>query len=78
MSHRTMEIEAEIEEQRDRLADTVGQLAHKLDVKAQAKERAADLKERVTTAGGKPRPALIVAGAGLVVAAGLLVWWRRR
>ncbi|HEY3528791.1 MAG TPA: DUF3618 domain-containing protein [Nocardioides sp.] len=77
MSNNTSQIEAEIEEQRDRLADTVDQLAHKLDVKAQAKERAADLKDRVTTAGGKPRPALLVAGAGLVVAVGLLVWWRR-
>ena len=36
----TADIEADIEAQREHLADTVDQLAHKLDVKAQAKERA--------------------------------------
>ena len=39
-------IETDIEVQREHLADTVDQLAHKLDVKAQAKERAAQLKEQ--------------------------------
>jgi hypothetical protein len=78
MSHDPASIEAEIEAQREQLAETVDQLAHKLDVKAQAKERAADLKDRATTATGKPRPELVVAMVGAVVAVGLLVWWRRR
>jgi hypothetical protein len=75
---RTADIEAEIEAQRDHLAETVDQLAHKLDVKAQAKERAADLKDRATTDSGKPRPLLLVGAAGVVAVAGLLMWRRLR
>jgi Protein of unknown function (DUF3618) len=75
---RSVELEAEIEAQRDHLADTVDQLSHKLDVKAQAKERAADIKDRATTESGKPRPELLAAGAGVLVLLGLLFWWRRR
>jgi hypothetical protein len=76
---RTAQLEAEIEAQRDHLAETVDQLAHKLDVKAQAKERAADIKDRATTDNGRPRPQLLVACVGgTVVLIGLFVWWRRR
>jgi hypothetical protein len=75
---KTADLEAEIEEQREHLADTVDQLAHKLDVKSQAKERAEDLKNRITTDDGKPRPAVYAAVAGVLMATGLLVWWRRR
>ena len=74
----TADIEAEIEAQREHLADTVDQLAHKLDVKAQAQERFADVKDRATTDTGKPRPALLAAGFGVVATVVLLVWWRRR
>lgn len=74
----TADIEAEIEAQREHLADTVDQLAHKLDVKAQAKERASQVKDRATTDAGRPRPELFGALVGLVLVAGLVVWWRRR
>jgi hypothetical protein len=74
----TARLEAEIEAQRDDLAETIDQLAHKLDVKSQAKERAAELKARATTDGGKPRPELVAALAGVLVLGGLVVWWRRR
>jgi Protein of unknown function (DUF3618) len=78
MSDQTAQLEADIQAQRDHLAETVDQLAHKLDVKAQAKERAADLKDRATTQDGRPRPDLVAAAAGVVVLTGLLLRWRRR
>lgn len=68
MSNRTPEqIEAEIEEQRAQLAATVDQLSAKLDVKA-----------RMTTDSGRPRPEVLAAAGSLAVLAVALVWWRRR
>jgi hypothetical protein len=75
---RTADLEAQIEEQRDQLADTVDQLTHKLDVKTQAKERAAQVADRATTDDGLPRPELVAAAITVVLLAGALVWWRRR
>jgi hypothetical protein len=74
----TAQLQAEIEAQRERLADTVDQLTHKLDVKTQAKERVAVVKDRATTDSGTPRPELVAAAVGVVVVAAVLVWWRRR
>ncbi|MFZ2015510.1 MAG: DUF3618 domain-containing protein [Nocardioides sp.] len=74
---RTAELEAQIAAQRDHLAETVDQLAHKLDVKAQAKERAALVADRATTADGKPRPELVAAAAVALVLTGILLWGRR-
>ena len=75
---RTTELEAQIEAQRDELAETVDQLAHKLDVKAQAKERAVQMADRATTDDGKPRPELMAAAITVALLAAVLVWWRRR
>lgn len=64
------EIEADIVRQREELAATVGQLQAKLDVKARAQDKVAELKDRATTSSGSPRPELIggaVAVLGLVV-----------
>jgi hypothetical protein len=77
-NERTSRLEAEIEAQREQLADTVDRLTHKLDVKTQARERVADVRDRATTDTGGPRPELVAAVVGIVVVAGLLVWWRRR
>ncbi len=74
----TARLEAEIEAQREQLADTVDRLTHKLDVKTQARERVADVRDRATTDTGGPRPELVAAVVGIVVVAGLLVWWHRR
>ena len=74
----TAEIEADIQRQRDHLADTVDQLSHKLDVKAQARERAARLQDRVTTSSGKPRPELVAGAVVAVAAVAVLVWWGHR
>lgn len=68
MSHRRPEqIEAEIEAQRQQLAATVDELTHKLDV-----------KDRMTTDSGRPRPeVLAVAGAALVAVVAVVLWRRR-
>jgi Protein of unknown function (DUF3618) len=72
-------IEADIQRQRDELAATVSALHDRLDVKARAKDKAAELRDRATTETGKPRPELVAVGiataAGLV---GLVVWRSRR
>jgi hypothetical protein len=72
------EIQADIERQREQLAVTVDQLSHKLDVKAQTKAKVADVRDRATTDDGKPRPEVLGAVAGALLAVGLLVWWRSR
>jgi hypothetical protein len=77
-SRTTSQIEADIQRQRDHLADTVDLLSNKLDVKAQAKERAAHLQDRATTDSGKPRPELVAGAVALVALVAGLVWWRRR
>jgi len=74
----TAEIEADIQRQRDHLADTVDQLSQKLDVKAQARQRAATLKARVTDGGGRPRPEVVVGAVVVVAVVAGMVWWRRR
>jgi type VI protein secretion system component VasF len=61
------QLEADIAVQRAQLADTVDQLSHKLDVKAQAKERL----DRV-------RPQQVVIAVGAVLVVGALLWWARR
>lgn len=83
------EIQADIERQREQLAQTVDQLGHKLDVKAQTKAKVEDVRvqtkakvedvrDRATTDAGKPRPEVLGAAAAVVVGIGLIIWLRRR
>jgi MYXO-CTERM domain-containing protein len=72
------EIEADIERQREQLAATVDELQARLDVKARAKDKAAELRDRATTDTGKPRPELLGAAAAALAVIGLVVWRRRR
>lgn len=84
-------IESDIERTREDLAQTVDQLAAKLDVKTRirnslddAKNDAANrlrtMRDRATDAEGKPTPTVTAIGVGLVatVAAAIaMTWWRR-
>lgn len=72
------ELEREVERNREELARTVDALHHKLDVKAQARERADRLRASATTEDGKPRPAVLTAVGAAVTGIVLLVWLRRR
>lgn len=78
-------VQRDIEQTRERLAETVDQLQAKFDVKARATAGAQDAKQRALTkvvdSEGRPRPAALTA-AGAVVAGVLAVvavkMWRRR
>jgi hypothetical protein len=77
--HKTPEqLEAEIAQQREQLADTVDQLAAKLDVKSRAQEKVSALKDSATTDTGRPRPEVLGAAGSLVAMAVVLLLWRRR
>lgn len=73
------QIEADIERQRDELAATVSELQARLDVKARAKAKGAELRDRATTDTGRPKPQLAAAAATVVaLLVGGAVVWRRR
>jgi MYXO-CTERM domain-containing protein len=74
----TAQIEADIERQRDDLADTVEQLTYKLDVKAQARAKASHLQDRATTETGRLRPEVVAGAVSFVALVALFVWRRRR
>lgn len=69
-------IEADIARQREQLAATVDELQHRLDVKTQAKQKVAEVKDCATTDTGKPRPELAVAVVAVVALVGLAIWRR--
>jgi len=70
------EIEADIARQREELAATVTELHARLDVKARARAKAAELRGRATTPDGRPNPRVVAAAVAIVVLAG--VAFRRR
>ena len=70
------EIEQEIERTRQRLGETVEELAAKADVKARVRDKTAGLSRRARQSQVVQRGwPLAVAAAGLVIAA---AFWRRR
>jgi Protein of unknown function (DUF3618) len=82
----TAEIQQEIDRTRERLGETVDELAARADVKARARAKAAEMKNRAAEVSGRVRqsqavqrrwPAAVAAGA-LVAGAAVLIWRRRR
>ena len=80
------EIQLEIERTRERLGETVDELAARADVRARARARAAEVRARATELSGRLRqsqaaqrrwPAAVAVGA-LVVGSAVLLWRRRR
>jgi hypothetical protein len=65
------EIQADIEKTRHQLGETVDALSHKLNVKEQATNKAVEIRE-------KTPPAVPIGVAVAVVAAVVLIIWRRR
>lgn len=72
------QLEADIERQRDELATTVDALQARLDVKARAKDKVAEVRDRATTDQGRPRPEVVVGALAVVAAVVGLVVLRRR
>ncbi|MEZ0340471.1 DUF3618 domain-containing protein [Mycobacterium sp. pV006] len=78
------EIQADIERTREELADTVGALSDKFDVKGRAQQKVNDTKEAVAQRShhavdtAKAKPAIAVGAVVAAVAAVALVIWLRR
>jgi hypothetical protein len=66
------EIRTDIEQTRHQLGETVEALSHKLNVKEQARHKAAEIRSNTSPA--------VPVGIALVIAAvvGLIIWRRRR
>jgi hypothetical protein len=78
MSSTPEEIEAEIAAQREQLAETVDELAARLDVKTRAGAKVAEIKDRATTEEGKPRPEVLAAAGAVLALAVAAIAWRFR
>jgi hypothetical protein len=83
------ELQEEIERTREDLAATIDELTGRLDVKARAQDKVAEVKaqasdqlhhlrDRATDADGRPRPPVIAVAAALLAAAVTVVVIRRR
>ena len=70
--------ERAVEQNREQLASTVDALQAKLDVKSNAQAKLNEVKDRATTADGKPRPEVLGGSAAFVLLLILLIWGRRR
>jgi hypothetical protein len=76
----TQQIRADIEQQREELAETVDALTAKLDVKARARERVRSIRAAATDDQGRPTPPVLAGTAAVaaVVVAGVVLIVRRR
>jgi len=77
----TQQIQADIEQQREELAETGDALTAKLDVKARARQRFQAIRSAATDEQGRPTPPVLAGTAvvtAVVVAGVVLTVWRAR
>ena len=72
------DLQADIEQTRQELGQTVAALSAKLDVKERAKYKAAETRNRIATTTQNQRVPLVAALLGAAVLVGLVVWVHRR
>lgn len=78
------DIEQEIEQTRERLGETVDEIAARADVKARARARAAEMKTRAAETAGRVRRSETMrrrwplAAAGVLAVGSAIIWRRRR
>jgi hypothetical protein len=73
------ELQQEIDQTRQRLGETVDELAAKTDVKARAKAKAAEVSGRVRRSPLVQRRWPVALAAGLLVAGSVAIWkWRKK
>ena len=72
------EIEADIEQARQRLAGTLDTLVDRVSPRSVAARTVQRLKARLLTEQGTPRPEVVGAAVGVAVVVGVLVWRSRR
>ena len=80
-SNQPEQIRADIEQQREELAETVDALTARLDVKARARERFRSIRSAATDEQGRPTPPVLAGTAvvtAVVVAGVVLTVWRAR
>lgn len=72
------DLQADIEQTRQELGQTVAALSAKLDVKQRARQKALETRDRIATTTQDHQEAVIAALMGAAILVGLLVWTRRR
>ena len=72
------DIQQEIARTREHLGETVDELAARADVKARARDKAAELSGRVGQSRLVQRRWPLAVAAGILVAGSLVIWRRRR
>ena len=72
------DLQADIEQTREELGQTVTALSDKLDVKERARQKAVETRDQIITTTRDRQVAIAAAVVGAAMLVGLVVWMRRR